>query len=153
MHSVTDFLPRQTTSPLARRLALHQRLLAETRRVLPSYLRDQCQVCWINNRNQLILQVTGPEYAAQIRFFIVAILDAVRKVAGEEVRRVLIRAAVPEARTVPPRAVTTQSTVRLLAKEANICSVPEIGQALGRLVAAMASHCEKAGKKNPSQLS
>ena len=149
MHYVADFLPHHIAKPLARRLALHQRLLDETRKVLPSSLRDHCQLCWIGHRGQLVVQVTGQEYAAQIRFFLIAILEAVRKVTSEEIRQVLIRAAIPVVRTLPSSVMTTPSAAHLLAEAADACSVPEISKALSRLAVAMTSRCERKGNKPP----
>lgn len=141
MHNVADFLPQHTIRRITMRLALHQKLLEEARRVLPSYLRGHCQLCWIDSRGHLLLQVTGQEFAAQIRFFLVVILDAVRKVAGEEIKQVSIRTATPATRALAPTVVATPSAARLLADEARTSSAPEISQALSRLAATINSRC------------
>lgn len=147
MRSAKDFLPGQTASQLAQRLALHQRLLATARRALPTYLQNHCQSCWLNRRGQLVLQVDGQEYAAQIRFFLVAIQEALAKAVGVEITQVLLRAAIPAASAPAPSAAATPAAARLIAQEAVGAPVQEIGEALSRLAASMAGRCRKKNKE------
>lgn len=151
MRNATDFFPQQAASHLALRLALHRRLLVAVKRVLPSYLQEHCQTCWLNQRHQLVLQVGGQEYAAQIRFFLLAILEAARKTAGEEVAQVLIRTAIPALASAPATALASPAAAQLIAQEAGAASVPEIGEALSRLAASMSAVAEKPVKGVPGR--
>ncbi|BBL72233.1 DciA family protein [Methylogaea oryzae] len=143
MRNAKDFLPRQTASQLAQRLALHQNLLAATRRALPSFLREHCRGCWLNRRGQLIVEVDGQEYAAQIRFFLVAIQEAVTKASAAQVAQVQLRTAAPAARSSSSQAVATATSTELIAQEAAASHIPEISGALSRLAASMAGRRRK----------
>jgi hypothetical protein len=144
MRNATDYLPQRSHSPLAQRLGLHQQLLAAVRRVLPSYLKNHCQLCWLNRRGQLVLQVTGAEYATQIRFFLAAMQEAASKATGLNIPQLLIKTALPSHSPVRKKTVATPAAAHLIAEEACGHSVPEISAALQRLAASMASQC--AGK-------
>lgn len=146
MRNAKDFLPRQTASQLAQRLALHQNLLAATQRALPAFLRGHCLNCWLNRRDQLVVQVDGQEYAAQIRFFLVAIQEAVAKASAVEVTQVQLRATAPAVRLPSPKGAATATAVQLIEQEASASHLPEISGALGRLAASMAKRCGKKGE-------
>ncbi|TAN46473.1 MAG: DUF721 domain-containing protein [Methylococcaceae bacterium] len=139
MHSVKNILSTQVAEHLAQRMALHQKLLHAIRQVLPPALGDTCQVFWITRRGQLVLQVAGQEYAAQIRFYQVAIAQAVKGILGTDVQKIAIRAATP---TISQAVLTTPvapGAAKLVAEEAAASGVPEISAALGRLAVTLAS--------------
>lgn len=139
MHSVKNILSSPVAAPLVQRLALHQKLLDAVNTVLPFELRDKCLACWIDRRNQLVLQVSGQEYAAQIRFYQVALASAARGVLGAEVQKVVMRALIPTVPSVVPVTQIAPGAAKLLAEEAAACNVPEISVALGRLAGTLAN--------------
>lgn len=141
MRNATDYLPQRSHNLLAQRLALHQQLLAAVRRVLPSYLKNHCQLCWLNRHGQLVLQVSGAEYATQIRFFLEAMRDAARKATGLEIPQLLIKTALPVQAPAWGKTVATPAAAQLIAEEAGSHGTPEISAALQRLATSMASRC------------
>lgn len=147
MRNAKDLLPDHAANQLAQRLALHRRLLGIIRRALPTYLQDHCQDCWLNRRGHLVLQVDGQEYAAQIRFFLVTMQEALAKSGNTAVTQIALRTATPTTQRNPPKARATAISAQLIAQEAATSHLPEISGALGRLAASMAGRSTEKKEK------
>jgi hypothetical protein len=136
---------------LLRRVELHRGLLRLIRAELPAHIAERCADCLAHEDGRLILFAEAPSWASQLRFYAPAILARINA-EGYRYREIRVRnlpisspaAAKAQAENLHRPSRAAFDAVRECAAS---CSSKELANALSRLGATMAQHCETSDER------
>ncbi len=124
---------------LERKLKIHRSLLQAIRRVVPAFLQDHCIDCVVRRDRGLLLFTDAAAWAAQLRFYRPAMLQALRLVDPAFARieiRIMMTPSQSAHRSRVPNRITKESIANIIVM-AQDQQHHALKQALERLAATM----------------